>query len=179
MPDVHEVLKVIAEQSGETIPLHGAEAARRLKLSSQVPAIPIFYTSGRSRQIIIGKLAVAPTTQVIENFNLPGQGQSRENIGPRESQGGHMSEWNGNASLSTLKPAGRPRNGEIQAQKNRYQKTGFFNGGEGGIRTRDTGISRIHTFQACSFNHSDTSPHSRAHKMHPYSPDILNRSTRA
>ncbi len=32
-------------------------------------------------------------------------------------------------------------------------------GGEGGIRTRDTGISRIHTFQACSFNHSDTSPH--------------------
>src|SRR5574337_290854 len=35
-----------------------------------------------------------------------------------------------------------------------YRETG----GEGGIRTRDTGISRIHTFQACSFNHSDTSP---------------------
>gem|GEM_PF-6790136 len=30
-------------------------------------------------------------------------------------------------------------------------------GGEGGIRTRDT-LSDIHTFQACSFNHSDTSP---------------------
>ena len=30
-------------------------------------------------------------------------------------------------------------------------------GGEGGIRTRDT-LSGIHTFQACSFNHSDTSP---------------------
>src|SRR6185503_19711961 len=30
-------------------------------------------------------------------------------------------------------------------------------GGEGGIRTRDT-LSSIHTFQACSFNHSDTSP---------------------
>ena len=29
--------------------------------------------------------------------------------------------------------------------------------GEGGIRTRDT-LSSIHTFQACSFNHSDTSP---------------------
>ena len=27
MPDVHDVLKVIAEQSGETIQLHGAEAA--------------------------------------------------------------------------------------------------------------------------------------------------------
>ncbi len=32
-----------------------------------------------------------------------------------------------------------------------------LNGGEGGIRTLDT-LSRIHTFQACSFSHSDTSP---------------------
>ena len=32
----------------------------------------------------------------------------------------------------------------------------FFSG-EGGIRTRDS-VSTIHTFQACSFNHSDTSP---------------------
>ena len=32
-------------------------------------------------------------------------------------------------------------------------------GGEGGIRTREAGISRLHTFQACSFNRSDTSPH--------------------
>ncbi len=30
-------------------------------------------------------------------------------------------------------------------------------GGDGEIRTRDT-LSSIHTFQACSFNHSDTSP---------------------
>ena len=30
-------------------------------------------------------------------------------------------------------------------------------GGEDGIRTHDT-VARIHTFQACSFNHSDTSP---------------------
>ena len=29
--------------------------------------------------------------------------------------------------------------------------------GDGEIRTRDT-VSRIHTFQACSFSHSDTSP---------------------
>ncbi len=32
-----------------------------------------------------------------------------------------------------------------------------INCGESGIRTRDT-LSSIHTFQACSFNHSDTSP---------------------
>ena len=35
--------------------------------------------------------------------------------------------------------------------------TSVRNCGEGGIRTRDT-LSSIHTFQACSFNHSDTSP---------------------
>jgi hypothetical protein len=31
-------------------------------------------------------------------------------------------------------------------------------GGERGIRTPEAGFSRLHTFQACSFNHSDTSP---------------------
>ena len=31
-------------------------------------------------------------------------------------------------------------------------------GGEGGIRTRGT-VARTHAFQACSFGHSDTSPH--------------------
>ena len=30
-------------------------------------------------------------------------------------------------------------------------------GGEGGIRTRET-VSRLHSFQPCSFGHSDTSP---------------------
>ena len=34
----------------------------------------------------------------------------------------------------------------------------FLFGGEMGIRTPDT-VARIHTFQACSFNHSDTSPY--------------------
>ena len=44
--------------------------------------------------------------------------------------------------------------------------------GEEGIRTLDT-LSSIHTFQACSFNHSDTSPdylvrlrHSSQHRTH-------------
>ena len=36
-------------------------------------------------------------------------------------------------------------------------------GGAGGIRTREAGISRLHTFQACSFNHSDTAPHNKTY----------------
>ena len=45
-------------------------------------------------------------------------------------------------------------------QKSLNVSSGFFveYGGEGGIRTLDT-LSRIHTFQACSFSHSDTSPY--------------------
>ena len=37
-------------------------------------------------------------------------------------------------------------------------------GGEGGVRTLDT-LSRIHTFQACSFSHSDTSPYCRRQRF--------------
>jgi hypothetical protein len=36
-------------------------------------------------------------------------------------------------------------------------EAGRLAGGQGGIRTRDT-VSRIHTFQACAFNHSATCP---------------------
>ena len=37
------------------------------------------------------------------------------------------------------------------------KSTNIFYGGESGIRTHDT-VSRIHTFQACAFNHSAISP---------------------
>ena len=47
-----------------------------------------------------------------------------------------------------------------------FRRVAQSTGGEGGIRTRDTGISRIHTFQACSFNHSDTSPHAKPLSHH-------------
>ena len=38
-----------------------------------------------------------------------------------------------------------------------FAKATAGEGGEGGIRTRDT-LASIQTFQACSFDHSDTSP---------------------
>ncbi len=45
-----------------------------------------------------------------------------------------------------FKPSGIPQD-----------NVGMNLGGERGIRTLDT-RQRIHTFQACSFSHSDTSP---------------------
>ena len=53
-PDVYEVVKVIAEKNGELIQVHGGMAANRLKLSTQVPVMAVFYTSGNSREFSIG-----------------------------------------------------------------------------------------------------------------------------
>lgn len=58
MPDVAKVVEVIAKDHGETIQVHGAEAARRFKLSTQVPTMPVFYTSGPSRELKVGNLKV-------------------------------------------------------------------------------------------------------------------------
>lgn len=58
MPDVAKVVEVIARDHGETIQVHGAEAARRFKLSTQVPTMPVFYTSGPSRELRVGNLTI-------------------------------------------------------------------------------------------------------------------------
>jgi len=58
MPDVSRVLEVIAKGHGETIQIHGAEAARRFKISTQMPTQPVYYTSGPSRELSVGKLKV-------------------------------------------------------------------------------------------------------------------------
>ena len=43
------------------------------------------------------------------------------------------------------------------------------NGGESGIRTHET-VPRLHTFQACAFDHSATSPHIRLTGKYPDMP---------
>lgn len=54
MPDTTRVLEVLAKARGEIIQPHGAEAARRLQLSTQVPTRPVFLTSGPSRRLRLG-----------------------------------------------------------------------------------------------------------------------------
>ncbi len=58
VPDVLEVVEVIARNNGETVQVHGAEAARRFKLSTQVPTAPVFHTSASSRTIRIANITV-------------------------------------------------------------------------------------------------------------------------
>lgn len=57
-PETGKVIQTIAESNGETIQVHGAEAARRFQLSTQVPTLPVYYTSGSSRTLTIGQLKV-------------------------------------------------------------------------------------------------------------------------
>ncbi len=58
MPDIHEVVEEIARNNGETLQIHGAEAARRFRLTTQVPTAPVFHTSGSTRTIRVAGTAV-------------------------------------------------------------------------------------------------------------------------
>lgn len=58
MPEAAKIVEIIAKSHGETIQVHGAEAARRFKLTTQVPTVPVFNTSGPSRELKIGNLTI-------------------------------------------------------------------------------------------------------------------------
>jgi len=56
MPEPSKVAQAIATAHGETIQVHGAEAARLLGLTTQMPLKAVFYTSGPSRELKLGNL---------------------------------------------------------------------------------------------------------------------------
>jgi hypothetical protein len=58
MPDPMAVAETLAKTTGATLQMHGAEAARRLQLTTQVPTQPVFSTSGPSRRIRVGSMEI-------------------------------------------------------------------------------------------------------------------------
>lgn len=58
MPEMAKIVATIAKTNGETIQVHGAEAARQFKLTTQVPAQHMFYTSGSTREVSVGNLKI-------------------------------------------------------------------------------------------------------------------------
>jgi hypothetical protein len=54
-PSPIEVMRVITKTNGETVQIYGAEAVRRLGLSTQMQVLPTYYTSGTTRVIRIGQ----------------------------------------------------------------------------------------------------------------------------
>lgn len=57
-PNVWEVVSLIARQHRHVLQIHGAHAVRLFGLSTQMPLIPIYYTSGPSRSFFMGKAEV-------------------------------------------------------------------------------------------------------------------------
>ncbi len=57
-PSPYKIARAIARATGEKIQIHRAEAARRLKLSLQMPTQPVFETTGYSRTVQVGKLSI-------------------------------------------------------------------------------------------------------------------------
>lgn len=53
-----QVMEAVARVRGEKIQVHGAEAVRRLGLSTQMQVLPTYYTSGSTREIRIGSAVV-------------------------------------------------------------------------------------------------------------------------
>ena len=59
LPSARETVEAIAKSTGETLTMHGAEAARRLQLSTQIPLQLVLYTSGKSRKIKVRNRTVS------------------------------------------------------------------------------------------------------------------------
>jgi hypothetical protein len=58
LPEPFKVAEAIAKRTNEQIQVSGAEAARQFGLSTQVPAKPLFLTTGQSRRFNLGGLEV-------------------------------------------------------------------------------------------------------------------------
>ena len=58
LPGVFDVVRVIAKDNGETVQVHGAEAAWRFGLTMQAPTASVFHTSALSCSIRIGNATV-------------------------------------------------------------------------------------------------------------------------
>jgi len=57
-PSPLKVAETVAKTTGAVVQVHGAEAARRLELTTQVPTQSVFVTSGPSKHIRVGKMEI-------------------------------------------------------------------------------------------------------------------------
>jgi hypothetical protein len=57
-PNPLAIMMILGKANGETIQIHGAEAVRRLGLSTQMQVLPTYYTSGTTREIKVGNAVV-------------------------------------------------------------------------------------------------------------------------
>jgi hypothetical protein len=71
-PEPAAIATSVAKAQGAKIQVNGAEAARRLELSTQVPTRPVYYTTGPSREINVGRLRITLKHASSRRFALEG-----------------------------------------------------------------------------------------------------------
>ena len=57
-PGPWDLVNLIARQNRWKLQIHGADAVRRFGLSTQMPVVPIYYTSGPSQSLFVGKAEI-------------------------------------------------------------------------------------------------------------------------
>jgi hypothetical protein len=58
MPEPAAIARAVARAQGAEIQVHGADAARRLELTTQVPMQLVYYTNGCSRRLQFGRMQI-------------------------------------------------------------------------------------------------------------------------
>ncbi|MDF1757326.1 MAG: DUF6088 family protein [Legionellaceae bacterium] len=76
LPSILEIAETLTKSTGETIAIHGAEAARQLQLTTQMPMRLVFYTNGNTRTLKLGartvKLIHVNPSRLIAPGTIPG-----------------------------------------------------------------------------------------------------------
>ncbi|MCY4626840.1 MAG: DUF6088 family protein [Acidobacteria bacterium] len=72
-PDVDQAISRLATLWGETIVPNGGQAANNLRLITQVPIRPVYWTSGRDRRLLFGRLPVTLLHETRWKLLLPGR----------------------------------------------------------------------------------------------------------
>ncbi|WP_258879470.1 DUF6088 family protein, partial [Pseudomonas aeruginosa] len=78
-PAPEKVVHSLANALGEVLVDHGARAANKLGLSTQVPVRYVFLTDGRSRELQVGKTTVSIRCNRLANSPLSTQTSSDKN----------------------------------------------------------------------------------------------------
>lgn len=91
-PSIDQAIEALAAQRGEVIVPSGAAAANALGLTTQVPIRSVYFTSGRSRTLSIGKQEVelrhAPRWQLALANRPSGQAvRALAWLGPEQAEG--------------------------------------------------------------------------------------------
>lgn len=73
LPAPGEVAEALAKAKGASLQMHGAEAARRLDLTTQTPTQTVFYTTGPSKRFRVGKLQVVLKHTASRKLTLAGR----------------------------------------------------------------------------------------------------------